>query len=39
VTFEVRFSLEAEEDLGRLLDFLLDRAAMVDDLDRAAEAV
>jgi plasmid stabilization system protein ParE len=39
VTFEVRFSPEADEDLGRLLDFLLDRAATVDDLDRAAEAV
>lgn len=27
--FDVRFSHEAEEDLDRLFDFLLDRAAAV----------
>jgi len=31
--FEVRFSAAAEEDLERLLDFLLDKAETIEDLD------
>ena len=33
--FDVGFSTEAEEDLGRLFDFLLDRAETTEDLDAA----
>jgi plasmid stabilization system protein ParE len=37
--FEVRFADSARDDLLRLFDFLLDRAATVQDLDRARRAV
>jgi plasmid stabilization system protein ParE len=39
VTFKVEFTPEADEDLGRLFDFLLERAQTVDDAMRAFEAV
>ena len=39
MTFVVRFSAAADEDLERLFDFLLDRAETVEDLDRAQVAV
>ncbi len=39
MTFAVRFSAAADEDLTRLFDFLLDRAETVEDLDRAQAAI
>ena len=39
MTFAVRFSAAAEDDLLRLFDFLLDRAETVEDLDRAQAAI
>jgi plasmid stabilization system protein ParE len=39
VTFEVRFSASAEDDLARLFEFLLDRAKTVEDFDLAQEAI
>ena len=39
MTFEVRFSPSAEDDLDRLFDFLLDRAKTVEDLDLAQAAI
>jgi plasmid stabilization system protein ParE len=39
MTFEVRFSLAADEDLERLFDFLLSQAKTVDDLGLAAQAI
>jgi len=39
MTFVVRFSLAADEDLGRLFDFLLDRAETNDDLIVAEQAI
>ena len=39
MSFGVRFSAEAEEDLDRLLDFLLDRARTPEDLDLAQAAI
>jgi plasmid stabilization system protein ParE len=39
MTFDVRFSVSAEEDLIRLFDFLLDRAATLEDLEIAQAAV
>ncbi len=35
MTFDVRFSVEAEDDLVRLFDFLLDRAKSAEDLESA----
>ena len=35
MTFDVRFSAAADDDLERLFDFLLDRAETVEDLDLA----
>jgi plasmid stabilization system protein ParE len=39
MTFDVRFSASADDDLGRLFDFLLDRAETVEDLDLAQVAI
>lgn len=39
MSFDVVFSPAAEDDLVRLFDFLLDRAATVEDLDRAQAAI
>lgn len=39
MTFEVRFSAAADDDLGRLFDFLLDRAETEEDLDLAQAAI
>jgi plasmid stabilization system protein ParE len=39
MTFDVRFSAAAEDDVQRLFDFLLDAVETVDDLDRAQAAV
>jgi len=39
MTFDVRFSAAADDDLGRLFDFLLDRAETVEDLDLAQSAI
>lgn len=39
MTFDVRFSEAAEDDLGRLFDFPLDRAETVEDLDLAEAAI
>ena len=39
MTFDVRFSAAADADLGRLVDFLLDRAETVQDLDLAQAAI
>ncbi|MEZ5606101.1 MAG: type II toxin-antitoxin system RelE/ParE family toxin [Burkholderiaceae bacterium] len=39
MSFDVRFSVEAEADLGRLFDFLLDRARTLEDLDLAQAAI
>lgn len=39
MTFRVEFTPEAEADLDRLFDFLLDRAATVEEAMRAYEAV
>ena len=37
--FDVRFSAAADDDLERLFDFLLDRAATVEDLDLPQAAI
>jgi plasmid stabilization system protein ParE len=39
MTFKVEFTPEADADLDRLFDFLLERAQTVDDALRAHEAV
>jgi plasmid stabilization system protein ParE len=39
MTFEVRSSATADDDLARLFDFLLDRAETVEDLDFAQAAI
>lgn len=39
MTFDVRFSAAADDDLERLFDFLLDRAETVEDLDLAQAAI
>lgn len=39
MTFKVEFTPEAEADLNRLFDFLLDRAETVEEAVRAYEAV
>ncbi len=39
MTFKVEFTPEAEADLNRLFDFLLDRAETVEQAMRACEAV
>ncbi len=39
MTFDVRFSAAAEDDLERLFDFLLDKAQTVEDLDLAQAAI
>ena len=39
MTFKVEFTPEADADLDRLFDFLLDRAQTVEDAMRAYEAV
>jgi len=39
MTFDVRFSAAADDDLGRLFDFLLDKAETVGDLDVAQAAI
>jgi plasmid stabilization system protein ParE len=39
VTFEVRYSAAAREDLLRLFDFLLERAQTVEEFDAAQAAV
>ncbi len=39
MSFEVRFSVSAEDDLMRLFEFLLDRAAIVEDLELAQAAI
>jgi plasmid stabilization system protein ParE len=39
MTFKVEFTPEAEADLDRLFDFLLDRAETVEEAMRAYEAV
>lgn len=39
MTFKVEFTPEADEDLGRLFDFLLERAQTVEDATRTIEAI
>lgn len=39
MTFDVLFSPEADDDLARLFDFLLDRAETPEDLDLAESAI
>ena len=39
MSFEVRFSAAADDDLERLFEFLLDAARTVDDLARAQTAI
>jgi plasmid stabilization system protein ParE len=39
MSFEVRLAPEAEEDLTRLFDFLLERARTLDDLATAGAAI
>lgn len=39
MTFKVEFTPEADEDLGCLFDFLLERAQTVEDAMRAYEAI
>ena len=39
MTFDVRFSASAEDDLTRLFGFLLDRAKTIEDLELAQEAI
>lgn len=39
MSFDVRFSAAAADDLERLFDFLLDRAQTVEDLDLAQIAI
>jgi len=36
---DVRFSAEADDDLVRLFDFMLDRAETIEDLDAAQAAI
>jgi plasmid stabilization system protein ParE len=37
--FDVRFSVEAEDDLSRLFDFLLEKANTAEDFDLAQSAI
>jgi plasmid stabilization system protein ParE len=39
VSFVVRYSASAQDDLARLYDYLLDRATTVEDLDLAEQAL
>lgn len=39
MTFDVRFSAAADDDLERLFDFLLDKAETVENLDLAQAAI
>lgn len=39
MTFDVRFSVAADDDLERLFDFLLNRAETVEDLELAGVAI
>ena len=39
MSFDVRFSVEAEADLDRLFDYLLDRAQVAEDLELAQAAI
>jgi len=39
MSFDVRFSVEARDDLNRLFEFLLERAGTVEDLDLAQAAI
>ena len=39
MTFDVRFSAAAEDDLARPFDFLLDKAETLEDLDMAQAAI
>jgi plasmid stabilization system protein ParE len=39
MTFDVRFSPAADEDLSRLFDFLLNRAEVLEDLELAQSAI
>ena len=39
MTFKVEFTPEADEDLGRLFDFLLERAQAVEDAMQAFEVI
>lgn len=39
MTFDVRFSVAADDDLNRLFDFLLERAETAEDFDRAQSAI
>ena len=39
MSFEVRFSAGADDDLARLFDFLLDRAQTLADLELAQDAI
>jgi plasmid stabilization system protein ParE len=39
MTFDVRFSAAADDDLARLVDLLLDRAQSLEDLDLAQAAI
>lgn len=39
MSFDVRFSVEAEADLDRLFDYLLDRAQVAEDLELAQTAI
>lgn len=39
MTFDVRFSAAADDDLARLFDFLLDKAETLEDLDVAQAAI
>lgn len=39
MSFEVRFSATADDDLARLFDFLLERAQTVNDLELAGTAI
>ncbi len=39
MTFDVRFSPSADEDLQRLFDFLLDRAETIQDLGQAQSVI
>ncbi len=39
MSFDVRFSASAEDDLERLFDFLLDAAQTLEDLDLAQTAI
>jgi plasmid stabilization system protein ParE len=39
MTFDVRFSVEADDDLVRLFDFLVERAKTAEDLESAVVAL